>query len=127
MANKDKAVFDKNFFALPKFRWMLVGVPPILFFGLTAYKPNLIPVSLGFVRNASLHLAENYPKAAQLVCGAILFGHSFEAAYAGYLCIDAGMTISTTIKWVSSTFVFGFPSLVLRLQPYLRNVEKSQP
>ncbi|RUS86398.1 hypothetical protein EGW08_005848, partial [Elysia chlorotica] len=63
MGTRNHLVFDKNYFTLPKLRWMLFVAPAIPFLGLTAFNPDLIPASLGPVRTASFYLAKNYPRA----------------------------------------------------------------
>ncbi|KAK3774741.1 hypothetical protein RRG08_050900 [Elysia crispata] len=122
-----KIIFDKNYFVLPATHHILTVSAFIPFCMVTAYNPALIPESLGFVRTASFYLAENYPILTMVLGYNPPIVHGLEAVYAAYLCSNAGMTTSTTVKWVLSTLVFGFSSVLLKLRPYLQNAKKSQP
>ncbi|XP_059173022.1 transmembrane protein 254-like [Physella acuta] len=83
----------------------------------STFSPNSIPDFLGPVATLAKHISR-YHNFCVLLCLVTVVLHVLEAAYAGKVCYDRGMTSAATAKWVISTFFFGFSSLKLRLLPY---------
>ncbi|RUS86399.1 hypothetical protein EGW08_005849, partial [Elysia chlorotica] len=120
MPDDEKVEFDPDFFSLPSPAWTAGLGTSIPFILTTAFDPNMLPPSLGPVREFALFLDDNYPTFMRLWAGAIAAVHSVLSVYAAKLCIDANMSPSSTIRWAVSTLFFGIPSLVSTLMPYLR-------
>ncbi|GFO49882.1 transmembrane protein c10orf57-like protein [Plakobranchus ocellatus] len=110
--------FNPNYFALPHPIWMIVIPFGILLLVVSTFQPDSLPDFLGPLGSFAKLMGTQYNNICVLLCVFCAVAHSAEAAYAGKICHDRGMTTSATIKWVASTFIFGFASLLLRLVPY---------
>ncbi|RUS85088.1 hypothetical protein EGW08_007140 [Elysia chlorotica] len=126
MVRKSRIGFDRNYFALPHPFWMIVLGTSLPFIVVSAFCPYRVPPSLGVVKTASIYVYENFPHITWFLALGTIGAHTFESLSAIKLCWDADMTTAATIKWTLSTFLFGYPSLVLRLRSYLDKAKRSQ-
>ncbi|BFZ00654.1 hypothetical protein BsWGS_03693 [Bradybaena similaris] len=115
--------FDPRYFTWPTPFWMLFNVVGIGFLVTATLCPARIPTFLGPVATYGKFVGATYPNLCIYLCAFTLIAHITQAAFAGKVCHDRGMTTSTTIKWVFSTLLFGFSSLVLQLLPHKPDIK----
>ncbi|CAL1545557.1 unnamed protein product [Lymnaea stagnalis] len=113
----NRSGFDRNYFTLPHPFWMLIITFGIWLLLASTFAPDTIPDILGPIATFGKYMSQ-YHNLNILLCYITVILHCLEAAYAGKVCYDRDMTTSATVKWVASTFLFGFSSLALRLLPY---------
>ncbi|KAH9505405.1 hypothetical protein Btru_057185 [Bulinus truncatus] len=88
-----------------------------LWLSAVTFAPDTIPDFLGPISKFGLYMSQ-FHNFNVVLCVATVVLHTVEAAYAGKVCYDRDFTSGATVKWVISTFLFGFSSLLLRLLPY---------
>ncbi|CAG5125839.1 unnamed protein product [Candidula unifasciata] len=110
--------FDPNYFRLPTPFWMVTILSGLCLLAAATLSPESIPTYLGPVRTFGVYMGTSHPNVCVFISIGTVIIHILEAAYAGKVCLRRKMTTSATIKWILSTFVFGFSSLTLRLLPY---------
>jgi hypothetical protein len=117
-SNKDRQNWDPNYFVWPNPFWIILTSSGICLLTLSTFSPESIPQFLGPVGTFGRMMGHSYPSVCIFLFALMIVLHVGEAAYTGKVCHDRGMTTSTSLKWILSTFLFGFPSLVLRLLPH---------
>ncbi|CAG5116593.1 unnamed protein product [Candidula unifasciata] len=115
---QQRQIYDPRYFAWPSRFWMLFNVFGIGLLIASTLSPARIPTFLGPIATYGRFMGTTYPNACVYLCAFTLIAHITQAAFAGKVCHDRGMATSTTVKWVFSTLLFGFSSLVLRLLPH---------
>ncbi|XP_055868326.1 transmembrane protein 254-like [Biomphalaria glabrata] len=114
---KSESRSDRNYFSLPHPFWMLLISFGLWLLGASTFAPHTIPEFLGPIGRFGVYMSQFHNSLVGL-CVITVILHTLEAAYAGKVCHDRELTSGATVKWVISTFFFGFSSLTLRLLPY---------
>ncbi|RUS74873.1 hypothetical protein EGW08_017361 [Elysia chlorotica] len=100
-----------QFFTLPHPFWMAAISFGLYLLAQSTVNPENIPGFLGPLRSLAYYMGTEHNNICVLLCVFATAAHCSEAAYAGKVCHDRGMTTGATVKWVASTFCFGFASL----------------
>ncbi|XP_005109772.1 uncharacterized membrane protein C688.16 [Aplysia californica] len=103
--------FNPDYFRLPQPLWMISIPFGLWLLAMATVAPNKVPSYLGPFSTLVEYMGKTYPKGCYNVSVFLLAVHSFEAAYAGKLCLDRGLSAGATAKWTASTLLFGVSSL----------------
>jgi len=109
--------FSRDYFTLPHPILMIVISFGLWNLFMTTFAHEKIPEVLGPLRDFNHYLAKKHPNVCMYLCVFAAVAHVLEAAWAGKVCHDRDFSVSATVKWTISTFLFGFSSLI-RLMPY---------
>ncbi|KAK3775457.1 hypothetical protein RRG08_015304 [Elysia crispata] len=89
-----------DFFVWPHPFWMIVVIFGLYLLVQSTVKPQNIPGFLGPLRSFAYYMGTEHNRICVLLCVFATAAHCSEAAYAGKVCHDRGMTTGATIKVV---------------------------